>query len=351
MQLCLLGGIMIIKKKNIAEIKRCYATTNLNIDGQEKFVFASEDPNEGCFLFNANSFEKENTLWTSPGGCMCMVQIPGKQNEILAIQEFYLKENPSKAKVVWGKQINSQWIFKDVIKIPYIHRFDILSINNQNYFVGATIASYKESKNDWSHPGQIFIAEIPDDLSKGLELISIKDGLFRNHGFYKHESNGKSCIYIGSDEGITLVEAPEATNKKWKINTIIKEKVSEISIIDIDNDGEEEIMTIEPFHGNKIKIYKKINENYQVIYEYPNNIDFAHALASGKISGKNTFVAGVRRNDSELFMVQENNGELITTIIDKDIGPANIKIINQKNRDLILSANHSDNKAAIYIVQ
>lgn len=34
--------------------------------------------------------------------------------------------------------------------------------------------------------------------------------------------------------------------------------IGEIATIDIDNDGEKEIMTIEPFHGTEIKIIKRL---------------------------------------------------------------------------------------------
>lgn len=39
--------------------------------------------------------------------------------------------------------------------------------------------------------------------------------------------------------------------------------IGEIATIDIDNDGEDEIMTIEEFHGDTIQIYKRIVENIQ----------------------------------------------------------------------------------------
>lgn len=131
---------------------------------------------------------------------------------------------------------------------------------------------------------------------------------------------------------------------------IIHSCVSDIAIIDIDNDGDDEIITIEPFHGNQIKIYKYIDTHYKVIYTYNHEIDFAHALCSGTINGQNSFLAGIRRKNAELVLIQWHKNQFVSTIIDEQVGPANILLINESNQDLILSANHTKNEAAIYIV-
>lgn len=49
--------------------------------------------------------------------------------------------------------------------------------------------------------------------------------------------------------------------------------IGEIATVDIDNDGEDEIMTIEEFHGDTIQIYKKINGKYTKVWKYDNEID------------------------------------------------------------------------------
>ena len=86
---------------------------------------------------------------------------------------------------------------------------------------------------------------------------------------------------------------------------------------DIDGDGKEEIMTIEPFHGNTINVYKLKDGKYEVDYTYPNEIDFAHALVGTTLCGKPCFVAGIRRVNCEAFVLTYENGEYKTLDADR----------------------------------
>ena len=81
-----------------------------------------------------------------------------------------------------------------------------------------------------------------------------------------------------------------------------------------------------------------------------NEIDFAHALVGTKLAGQNAFVCGVRRKDCELFAVTYEDGEYKVTMIEKGVGPANLCVVNEKDRDIIVAANHTANEAAVYFV-
>ena len=246
---------MKIEKKYLDEMKRCYCASNISFDGENHVLLASEDPEVACNMYYGKDFEKKQNVWTIPGGCMSIVPIPGKEKEFLAVQEFYLKVTPSLAKIVWGKYEDGEWKFKDVVSIPYVHRFGIFHANGINYLIAATVATSKKEKNDWSVPGRIYVAELPEDPSKGVELEILVDGLYRNHGFWQTKKGGKDVGYFGSDQGILRVSAPEKRGGQWKTELIMEGHIGEIATIDIDNDGEDEIMTIEEFHGDTIQIY------------------------------------------------------------------------------------------------
>lgn len=77
------------------------------------------------------------------------------------------------------------------------------------------------------------------------------------------KKGGKDVGYFGSDQGILRVSAPEKRGGQWKTELIMEGHIGEIATIDIDNDGEDEIMTIEEFHGDTIQIYKRLMENIQ----------------------------------------------------------------------------------------
>lgn len=343
---------MKITKKKLDDIKRCYVVSNMNYNDKNHYIFASEDPNVICESFSGEEFTKDGVIWKEPGGCMSIIPIPNKEKEFLAIQEFYLKVSPSLSKVVWGKYLEGSWKIYTILDMPYIHRFDIYNVNGINYFIGATIAEKKENKDDWTYPGKIYVGALPDDPEGEFNVSVLKSGLVRNHGYYRgYDKDSSICGYFGCDDGIYKVKPPINTDGEWSVEKILDGMIGEISVIDIDSDGEEEIMTIEPFHGNEIHIYKKINGEYKRVYTYENDIDFAHSLIAGNLRGVPTFIAGVRRKDAELFYVQFKDGKFITQIIEKGVGPANLCLVNEEHRDLILSANHTANEAAIYIVE
>ena len=342
---------MNISKKKLDDIKRCYATSSIFYEDKIHLIFSSEDPNVICESFSGDDFGVKEEIWKEPGGCMSIIPIPGREKEFLAIQEFYLKVTPSLAKLVWVKKGEKAWKIKDVLKLPYLHRFDLYKVDDSIYFIGATIATSKEHKEDWTVPGRIYVGKLPENLEDGIKVEILKDGLYRNHGYYGDiDENGNPCGYFGCDNGIYKVYPPLNRNSDWKIEKILDGVIGEISVIDIDNDGEKEIMTIEPFHGNQIYIYKKNNGDWRRVYKYDKEIDFAHSLIAGTLRGIPTFIAGVRREDAELFYVQFKDGKFVTEIIEKGVGPANLSLVNEKHRDLILSANHTANEASVYIV-
>lgn len=343
---------MKIEKIKLDDIRRCYCASNIPMKDGNHIVFASEDPNVTCVSFSGKDFQYKEEIWKEPGGCMSIIPIPDKEGEFLAIQEFYLKVSPSLAKLVWGKYDKEKgWVIKDVLHLPYLHRFDIYRSDGITYVICATIATTKKDKDDWSVPGRIYTGILGEDPSMGIDLHVLSDGLFRNHGYWHAKERGVDVGYFGSDQGILKVTPPLHKGELWKTKHIMDGHIGEIAMIDIDQDGEDEIMCIEAFHGDKILIYKKIDGTYQEVYRYANKIDFAHTLVGANLAGIPSFIAGVRRVEAELLCVQYIDHEFVTTILEKGVGPANLCVVHEEDRDLIVAANHSANEAAIYIVR
>jgi hypothetical protein len=53
----------------------------------------------------------------------------------------------------------------DVGKLPFTHRVAVLGLNRQKYFLGSTLCSAKAFKQDWTQPGGIHLAVIPDRIA------------------------------------------------------------------------------------------------------------------------------------------------------------------------------------------
>ena len=338
-----------VKKLELNELLRCYATRAFEVDGGLSLFYASEEEGYPCHEFFGKDFSEKRTVWESGGGCMSIIPVPHKENEFLAIMDFYLKVTPSKARLVWGRKENDNWVIKDMLHLPFLHRFEIFEIDGELHFVGATIADNKKNKDDWSLPGSIYTGIFPIDFNEGLEVSKLSTGYYRNHGLTKNLENGRELVYMSSDYGIIRVTPPYGDD--WKIEKILDGNISEIAIGDIDGDGMDELITIEPFHGDTIKIYKFVGDGYQAIYTYDNPIDFGHALVFCTLSDIPTFLAGIRRNDCELVAFQFIDGKIEKKLIDTGGGPANIYVYNEEDRDLILSASHTENKAVVYVIE
>lgn len=339
---------MKFEKIHLDDITRCYCASHITIDNKLYALFASEDPQSICNSYTGENFEIKENIWTDRGGCMSIIPLPGKEGEFFAVNEFYLKVSPSLSKIVWGKKTEQGWEIKDVLSLPFLHRFDIYNVNGKNYFICATIAYDKDNKEDWSRPGQIYVGEISDNPAEGIKLEKILDGCFRNHGYSRSTYNDQICGYFASDQGVVRVIPPFDGN--WHVEKVLEGKISEIALVDIDNDGEMEMMTIEPFHGNSMKIYKLKDGKYEEDFVYPYEIDFAHTLVGTKLCGVNSFVGGVRRVNAELFVIQYIDNKYVVTIVESNVGPANIDVVNRDNDDIIIAANHTKNEAAIYKV-
>mgnify|MGYP002860754582 CR=1 FL=1 len=342
---------MRFEKKKLDEIVRCYCASHTVIDDDLYAFFASENPESQCYSYSGEDFDHKETVWENDrGGCMSIIPFESRKGEFLAVNEFYLKVSPSHAKLVWGKKTKDGWQVKDVFNLPYLHRFDIYHVDGKDYVVCATIARDKAFKDDWSRPGQIYVGEVPEDLeNNNIVLRQVGDGYFRNHGYSRGEYEGRVCGYFGSDYGIVRLTPPHE-GKDWEVERILEGNISEVALADIDNDGEEEIMTIEPFHGNRINVYKLKNGKYEVDYTYPNEIDFAHALVSTTLTGKPCFVAGIRRVNCEIFVLTYEDGAYKVSLVDEGVGPANLDVVHYKGKEYILAANHTKNEAAVYEV-
>lgn len=341
--------MMRVEKHRLMDLKRCYATGNLPFAGEDHLVFASEDPGVGCELFNGEDFSLEQELWKEAGGCMGIVPIPETDGDFLAVQEFYLKVSPSLAKIVYGQRTEKGYICTEILSLPYIHRFGILRRGGINYWIGATIAEAKDHKEDWSRPGKVYWGIVPASPAESMPIHELCTGLFRNHGFWVCEEEGIPRIYIGSDQGIERITPPEALGGDFCVEHVMDGRIGEVATIDLDGDGMDELMTIEPFHGNALHIYKKSPEGYERIYTYPETIDFAHALIGDTLCGIPTFLAGVRREEAELVIFQWRQGSVQAQVLERGVGPANLAVVHQEDRDLILSANHTANEVAVYV--
>jgi len=343
---------MKIEKIRLDEIYRAYSVGYVTIDHELNLIVASEAIDGACYAYSGDHFQNKKVVWEKAGGTMSIVPVPNTNGEFLATQNFFPGFNAKTSKVVHVIPNGDSFIVKDVLELPYLHRFDLLEVNGHYYFIGATLCSSKTDREDWSDPGKVYVGEFTKDLTKVVDMRPIYKNLTHNHGYYQADYQGKKSSYITADEGVFVFTPPQNDKDKWHVNQLINTRVSDVAVLDINQDGEDEILAIEPFHGPDVYIYQKINGKYQRAFTVERKMEFVHAIAGANLRGQLTFVCGVRRNNQELFYLSynKNTHSYDLTMIDENVGTANIAIINEKGRDLILAANNTIHEAAVYII-
>lgn len=341
---------MKIVKKSVDNLNRCYCAASMEIDGETHLLFSEEAKGGRCFDYYGEDFKEKRMVWNDGGGTMSIIPLQHKKNEFLAIQGFFPGFEADKSKIVWCTLKDDAWAVNDYMTIPYLHRFDVFDAGDKKYLIGGVLCESKQSREDWSSKGKIVYAELTDDYAEKPVLKELPVRITKNHGYCKSIYNGKESCFFAGEEGVFRVYAE---GSQLKYEQIFDKAASDAAFIDIDGDGLEEMITIEPFHGDSVKIYKRINGKWEVAYQYAKPINFAHAICSGKISGKNSFVIGIRKENKELFIIQyDDESKSFKEIeVDTGAGPANAFIMNGEGEDMIVSCNHTVNEAAIYMLE
>lgn len=344
---------MNVTKKVVGELEKCYALTMLNYHGHDHFLVAAEKVNE-CRLYDLEG-NQEEVLWSEPGGIMTMQQVPGSDGQFLSTRKFYSPNDSKNASIVvvtpMGK---NDWEVRVLVKLPFVHRFDILQAGGKNYLIACCLKTDHEYKDDWRSPGRVCVAELPADLSKftyqnQLELKTIKDKMLKNHGYYRHiEPDGSTSGIVSCDDGVYQFFPPKVAGGEWRIEKLIGDAASDGLLLDLDNDGEEELCTIAPFHGDTINIYHKRGGKFELEYTHPEKLEFLHAIFGGMICGKPTWILGHRKGERYLLAFTHDGKNYNAQVLDKGCGAANVLHYVRDGKDIIIATNREVNEIAMY---
>ena len=117
-------------KKRTYPMEKCYAITPLEYNGSIHIVVAAEKT-DACVLFDDKG-SYEDTIWTEPGGTMSLVQWPRSNGVFLASQKMYSPNNSKDAEiVVVSPNAKGGWTVTTLVKIPFVHRFDVLTVGTK----------------------------------------------------------------------------------------------------------------------------------------------------------------------------------------------------------------------------
>lgn len=339
---------MNISKKVIAELPVCYCVAPLLYKGEPHFLVASEQDHP-CLLFDRDG-DQVAQIWEKPGGTMSMVQIPGSDGAFLAIRGFYSPDRGKEAAIYLVWEEDGIWKNKVVAELPCLHRIDILTRDGTSWVIACCLKSGYEYDRDWRFPGKTWVCRLPDQLSdEGAKLppfIPLLDDMLENHGYSRDMQDGVMSGIVSCQSG-TYRFTPPQEGEEWTVEKICEDPASDAVLIDLDGCGQKELVTIRPFHGDTVAVYKLQDGQYRKVWEYEKRVPLAHAITAGMICGQPTAVIGHRNADRDLFFITYEDGYKVT-IADHDIGPTNAMIFRNGKENVLIAANREINEVAYY---
>lgn len=343
------------QRKKLAEMPKCYAIAMLDAEDESSFVVGVEK--EGPIRRFALDGSPLETIAEGPGGLMTITQVPGRSDQFLATCEFYSPNcGGDTARIVsYTQEKDGSWTQRVLCDLPYVHRFGLLRGKDESlWLIACSIKGSCEYKEDWREPGCVYVARIDTNIenynkNKQLKLKVLSACQLKNHGYYAPAD--KSFALIATAAGVFKYVPPAKAEQDWQISCLAVAPTSDMTLADLDGDGELEMLTLSPFHGDTLRIYH-LNERgtYDLVWEDPEKHPFLHAIWSGKLNGEICALVGHRQGKRELIKVFYNaqSKTYETCLIDSDRGPANCLVYSYKEKDYIIAANREVDELALY---
>ena len=154
---------MKFEKHSLCHIPFCYAVGAMPVGGRQTYFFATDDTGP-CYAVDAQTLARE-TVWDGPGGTMSIVPLPNEPDAFLASQNFMPGFAAAHARIVKVKRTPSGWTVTPWLKLPYVHRFDLLQRDGHWYFLACILSSTQEEHARRDCPGYLAAAPMSADFA------------------------------------------------------------------------------------------------------------------------------------------------------------------------------------------
>jgi hypothetical protein len=305
-------------------------------------VCATED--HGPAVIIDPPYERARTLVAGPGGCMALVSDPDRPSDLWAVMGCFV-----------GYKFQGGGIYRirdgspaeRAADLPFAHRIGIVNRGGSRYLVAANLAEDKADAADWSRPGAVHAAELTDPAAP-LALQPILPGIHRNHGFLVSRLEGHPAVLIGCAEGLLAVDL-DSTGPQWPFRQVLSQEVSEMAVADLDGDGSDELVTIEPFHGAALRAYRRSAAGWEKFWE--TEISFGHCVLAETFDGRPSVLVSNRSGSKDLVLFQfdgDSPSRPRRIVVEPGAAAANMLVLPWEGRDRIFSANQAAGEIVMY---
>jgi len=334
-----------MNKKIILNIESVYTACAFRI-GFKYYIGAGSETKPEVFLYELSTGSK-SLVNGCPGGVMSFIPVPGKPELFFSVMGLFPPFIGAEAGVFMHRRLADKWETQKAFSLPFAHRCEIVTRDDENYLFAASVSKHKADPADWSKPGETHLFRLGDNIEAALTSELIDNSLTRNHGMIRTEIDGKDTVCISGKGGIFYFD--QLDGDKWVKKQLFDKEVSEFVFIDLDGDGQQELVVIEPFHGQTLNVYKKVENNWEL--KYSDSLSFGHGLSCGFIKGEAVIVVGSRRGTfalDQFKVVDLEAGKFTREMIERDAGPTQTQVFSANGNDYILSANQKKNEVALY---
>lgn len=367
---------MNIQKRTLAKLPRGYSITvvpGTEVDELPSFLAGSEGDNE-LLYFQSPDF-KPVVIAREPGGYISLApMMHGGRRYVIAATKFKPGFNAATSDIrVYPLDRGEMPACAIVADLPYTHRVALLEREGKKILLASTLCTAKADKDDWSQPGGILMAGVPADFSiekhaadagARWSMRYVFPGMNKNHGLdfatLGAGAKARDGYLVSAMEGLFFIRVPEVLGdgKYWTGERIQKAENSDAFACDWDGDGEPEIFSISPFHGNELAMHKHRGDGAgwtrTLIHA---DLAFGHIVWAGNFLGRPGLLAGSRRERRELRLYRpsaDGSGGVDTNyaLIDEDIGPSQIAVVEcSPARMALYVAAHGQDEVRLYEIK
>ena len=330
---------MKISKKLLARLPGVYALRWVRHARGLSLLAATEE--EGPCLRVSADDGKVEVMSCGPGGVMSLASVPGDPGMLVGIEKFYpVFRSEAAGLFLMDLDSRERRRFAD---LPFVHRCDFLRTpSGAGYLVAATLCGGKTSMDDWSSPGAVYGGVFNPRDEVPWRPVKIMDGLHKNHGMFIDCHKGASTAFVSGSEGIFSLCPPLTPDGGWQVKRIVDHEASDMVFADLNSDGVDELVAIEPFHGDGLGIYGFKGGRWECLRRIEGS--FIHALWAGSCGGCPGIIAGNRGGGKELVYHRFRSRDSWDTepvVLDEGVGAANVAVISDDNSLTVASANHA----------
>jgi hypothetical protein len=329
-------------KTVIHEMRMPYAVAVLGAGPGASVACGTED--HGPVIRIDPPYREAGPLASGPGGCMGMVPDPEKPSDLYAIMGCfpgYRFQGGGVYRIRAGAEPER------VLDVPFAHRIGFAERGGRRSLLVASLAADKKDAADWSQPGAVYAAELAKDPAP-LRLEPVLTGIHKNHGFLLARFEGRSSLLIGGQEGLLAIDL-EAPGPPWPVRQVLPGETSEMALLDVDGDGEAELITIEPFHGNALRAYRRAPSGWTPFWE--GELQFGHGLWAGTFLGMRSVLVSSRAGPKDLVLFQFDAAAPARPrriVLEPGAGAANMAVVSHAGKDHVLSANQAAGQIVLY---